>query len=55
MAKNYAVPHYNQKNQIKRFKLKVPFLEQEQKDPDSKELTLPQIEELLFREQMLLD
>ena len=45
LPKGYLAPHLNQKSMIKRFKLKIPFLDQEKKDVDSKELTLPQLDE----------
>jgi hypothetical protein len=40
-----SVPNLGQKGQIRRFKLKVPLLNQQNTNVDSKELTLPQIEE----------
>jgi len=49
LPKGYSAPHLNQKSLIRRFQLKVPFLVQEKKDVDSKELTLPQIEEEIMR------
>jgi hypothetical protein len=49
IAKGYLVPHINLKSRVRRFKMRYPFLEQENKDPDSKELTLPQLEHEIFR------
>lgn len=40
VAKGYAVPHINMKSRVRRFKIRIPFLEQESKDPDSKEMSL---------------
>lgn len=40
-----SVPNFGQKGQIRRFKLKIPLLNQQNTNVDSKELTLPQIEE----------
>lgn len=44
-----------QKSMIRRFKLSIPFLDMETKNPDAKEMTGPQIEEAHVREQMLVD
>ena len=40
LPKNYQAPPPNLKSFVRRFKLKIPFLDQEKKDVDSKELTL---------------
>jgi hypothetical protein len=44
VAKGYIVPHINMKSRVRRFKIKIPFLDLENKDPDAKEMTLPQLE-----------
>jgi len=48
MPKEYDAPLITQKNQIKRFKFKVPLLNQESINIDKKELTQPQIEHNLL-------
>jgi hypothetical protein len=40
---------------VRRFQLKIPFLDQEKVNVDSKELTLSQIEEQIMRLQQLID
>jgi hypothetical protein len=40
---------------VRRFQLKIPFLDQEKVNVDSKELTLSQIEEHIMRLQQLID
>ncbi|CDW81941.1 wd repeat and hmg-box dna-binding protein 1-like [Stylonychia lemnae] len=55
LPKGYQAPHLKQQSMIRRFQLKLPFLEQERKDIDSKDMTLPQIEEEIMRKVQLLD
>ena len=55
VAKGYAVPHINLKSRVRRFKIKYPFLDQESKDPDSKEMSLSQLEQEIFKLQQQID
>ena len=49
LPKGYNAPPPNLKSLVRRFQLKIPFLEQDKVNVDSKELTLPQIEEQIMR------
>ena len=39
LPKNYAAPHLNQRTMVRTIKLKIPFLDLENKNPDQKEMT----------------
>lgn len=49
LLKNMQAPLMSQKSMVRTFPFKMPFLEQERKDVDAKELTIPQREEEIIR------
>jgi len=55
MARDHLAPLLAQKNQIRRYKMKMPLLKQDNENVDSKEMTRFQIEGQVMAQQMQVD